>query len=170
VRNAKALGAGVHVAADTAELLGYVEEIVQRHGVRRAVASHQPMAELVGEHLRRHDVVVEDANVASCAAADLGVTDAVAALATTGTVVQRSDIVGSRTASLLPRVHLCVVPAGVVVESTTNVLRPLTNGALPSNVVLITGPSRSADIEQILVVGVHGPVAIEIILVLETNP
>lgn len=57
-------------------------------------------------------------------------------------------------------------PADRVVASTADVLRTL--GAhpdrLPSNLVLVTGPSRTGYIEQILTIGVHGPVAVHVVV------
>jgi L-lactate utilization protein LutC len=70
---------------------------------------------------------------------------------------------GSRTASLLPRVHLAIVSEATIVESTGDVLRDLGRwcpDGLPSNLVFVTGPSRSADIELQITLGVHGPRAL----------
>jgi L-lactate dehydrogenase complex protein LldG len=93
----------------------------------------------------------------------------VAAVAATGSLVLDCRDAGSRTVSLLPRVHLCVLPAGRVVAAPADVLRPLGRaagdpGALASNLVLVSGPSRTGDIEQLLTIGVHGPVAVHVVL------
>jgi L-lactate dehydrogenase complex protein LldG len=110
-------------------------------------------------------IEVEPVAVAASAAADLGVTGATAGIATTGTVVQDSGVMGGRSASLLPPAHLCVLPAGRIVASSADVLRPLGNAHdLASNLVLITGPSRSGDIELVMALGVHGPLAVEIVV------
>jgi L-lactate dehydrogenase complex protein LldG len=61
-------------------------------------------------------------------------------------------------------VHLCLVPASVVVGHPGDVLRTLGAGALPANLAFVSGPSRTGDIEQILTRGVHGPVAVEVVL------
>ena len=96
--------------------------------------------------------------------ADLGVTSAIAAVAATGSVVVDAAAAGGRGASLLPTVHLCVVPRARLVATPSDVLR---RGAmpLPSNRVLVTGPSRTGDIEQIITLGVHGPTAVHVLLV-----
>ena len=163
-RNALEIKAGVHRVTSAEELAAVVDAVVARLGVRRAVASKQPEAWAVVERLTAAGVDVQPLSRDASAAADLGVTVATAAIATTGTVVQRSDVVGGRTASLLPPVHLCLVPASCIVANSADVLRRLGDEPLPSNVVLITGPSRSADIEQIIAMGVHGPVAVELVV------
>jgi L-lactate utilization protein LutC len=100
------------------------------------------------------------------ARADLGVTWASAGLAATGAIVHDSDLVGGRTVSLLPRAHLVYLRKVDIVRTTTEVLRPLASReAMPANLVLIAGPSRSGDIENIITLGVHGPPVVEIVLV-----
>jgi L-lactate utilization protein LutC len=170
IRNATATRAVVHDitinAGDVDDVPDdLIAEIVERHHVRRAVVSREPEAQRVGARLAGLGIDVAPISVEASAAADLGVTSAVAAIATTGTLVQDSHVAGGRTASLLPTVHLCVLPAERIVASSADVLRGLGDGrTLPSNLVLITGPSRSGDIEQIMALGVHGPVAVEIAL------
>ncbi len=98
-----------------------------------------------------------------CAAADVGVSGAVAALAETGTVVIRSGSGRSRLATLLPPVHIALVAEA---QLTAN-LFPWTSArgeAWPANVVLVSGPSKTADIEQTLSVGIHGPGRLIVIL------
>jgi L-lactate dehydrogenase complex protein LldG len=168
VRNAETLRATVHRvgAPDVPEDL--LRSIVERYGVRRAVISREPEAQAVGAQLRALGVHTDDISVATSAAADIGVTSAIAAIALTGTVVQDSSTAGGRTGSLLPPVHLCVFPASRIVPMSDEVLRPLGRRAaregLPANLVLVTGPSRSGDIEQIIALGVHGPVSVEFIV------
>jgi L-lactate dehydrogenase complex protein LldG len=74
---------------------------------------------------------------------------------------------GGRLASLLPPVHICVLPADRIVAAPADVLRGLGHdpGALPSSLVLVTGPSRTGDIEQLLTIGAHGPTALHVIVV-----
>ncbi|MGH9187741.1 MAG: LUD domain-containing protein [Acidimicrobiales bacterium] len=54
-----------------------------------------------------------------------------------------------------------------LVATPADVLHPFTGHGedLPANLVIVTGPSRTGDIEQILTIGVHGPVAVHIALV-----
>jgi L-lactate dehydrogenase complex protein LldG len=67
--------------------------------------------------------------------------------------------------SLLPAAHLCIVHERQLVATTRDAIRRIAADERSSNIVLITGPSRSADIEQLLVTGVHGPTRVEIALI-----
>jgi L-lactate dehydrogenase complex protein LldG len=158
---ARRAAATVHEDADPDDV---VAEIVATHEVRRAVLSAEPEAQALRAVLQRLGVEVADQSLASAASADLGVTSAIAAVAATGSVVVDADVAAGRSASLLPPVHLCIVPADRLVATPSDVLR---RGArpLPSNRVLITGPSRTGDIEQIITLGAHGPIAVHIVVV-----
>ena len=102
----------------------------------------------------------------ACATADIGVTSADYALADTGSLVMLSSHSEARLVSLLPPVHLAVVPRRKLLTGLDELLTVLPNpAAQTSSMVLITGPSRTADIEQILVRGVHGPRAIHVVLI-----
>lgn len=93
---------------------------------------------------------------AFCAVADAGLSGASAALAETGTVIVESGPGRSRLVTLLPPVHIALV--------STTLLTPdiftwadAGHADLPSSLNMISGPSKTADIEQTLAVGVHGP-------------
>jgi L-lactate dehydrogenase complex protein LldG len=86
--------------------------------------------------------------------AALGISMARGAVAETGSVIL--DARDGRRAQLLPPFHVVVVQATDVRETLAGALRSLA-GDLPSAVGLHSGPSKSADIGQILVKGVHGP-------------
>jgi L-lactate dehydrogenase complex protein LldG len=101
-------------------------------------------------------------------AADLGITEADFALADTGTLVIRSRPGQPRTVSLLPPTLIAVVPVSRVVADLAHLfavldMKEATRGS--SGITFITGPSRTADIEQTLVIGVHGPARLHIILI-----
>lgn len=156
-RNAAAVEAVVHHGLDA------VAGIVERHQVRRAVVTEEPGAQTVAGLLQGLGVEVGPVTIEAAAAADLGVTSAVAGVAVTGSVVVSSAAAGSRVGSLLPPTHLCVLPVDRLVAMPADVLRPMREP--PANLVFVTGPSRSGDIEQILTLGVHGPMAVHVVLV-----
>jgi L-lactate dehydrogenase complex protein LldG len=101
-----------------------------------------------------------------CSRAECGITCADYALADTGSLVMLSSIEEARMISLLPPAHIAIVPRNRILTGLDELLIRVPNPAdLTSSMVLITGPSRTGDIEQILVRGVHGPGEIHVIVV-----
>ena len=96
----------------------------------------------------------------------LGITGAEAAFAETGTIVVRSGPGRPRMASLVPLVHVAVLRRDRIFRSASHwAADPSARMAEGSNVVFITGPSKTADIESIVTRGIHGPKHLHIVLV-----
>ena len=92
------------------------------------------------------------------AGADIGVTGCDAAVAETGSLVLLSGAGRSRTVSLLPRTHLALVRRGDILPTLADALERLGDRRRTSaSCTVVTGPSRTADIELTLTVGIHGP-------------
>jgi L-lactate utilization protein LutC len=101
-----------------------------------------------------------------CATCDFGITSAEYALADTGTLVMLAGPQEARLVSLLPPAHIAVVPRVRILTGLDELFSMLPRPAeQTSSMVLITGPSRTADIEQILVRGVHGPGQVMVVIV-----
>lgn len=81
---------------------------------------------------------------------------AVFGLADPGSVVFAASPDEPRARSLLPDVHIGVLEERLVLPDLAALLERL-DGELPSSLAIVSGPSRSADIEQVLALGVHGP-------------
>ncbi|MGB2952175.1 MAG: LUD domain-containing protein [Gaiellaceae bacterium] len=94
---------------------------------------------------------------------EVGVSVAAYGLADTGSVVLRSAPDEPRARSLLPPVHVCGLSEENLLPGLAELFAEL-GATLPSSVAIITGPSRSADIEQQLTIGVHGPGELHIVL------
>ena len=97
---------------------------------------------------------------------DLGITYAHAALIDSGSLVVVAGPNTPRAVSLLPAVHLCLIPRSALLPDVSALPGILNthrtpDGQLPSCLNLISGPSSTADIELVLVRGVHGPIAVE---------
>jgi L-lactate dehydrogenase complex protein LldG len=110
--------------------------------------------------------------VARLANCGCGVTAADYAIAETGTIVLSSDEPNALLVSLLPPVHIAVLQSSQIAASLDEVISKLSteriNRAGPSrSVTLITGPSRTSDVELVLSIGVHGPKELHVII-LET--
>jgi L-lactate dehydrogenase complex protein LldG len=151
----------VRRVADEAGLSVLAAEVCQAEEIRSAVLTAEPETAGFGPLLERLGVEVRPFDGPPGAAdADLGVTGALFGLAATGSVVVSSARAGGRSASLLPPVHLALLPASRVLASASELWRHMGEhfpDGPPSQLVFISGPSRSADIEFTLTVGVHGP-------------
>jgi len=104
-----------------------------------------------------------DANIRVCERAKVGVVFAEQALAESGTMVLYSQAEQGRVISLLPEASVFIVPKSAIVPRLTQATAVLTEKAnagerMPSCINFISGPSSTADIELIKVVGVHGPI------------
>ena len=84
------------------------------------------------------------------------VSEASYGLADTGSVVLMASPEEPRARSLLPDVHISLLREDRILPGLEELFAAL-GGELPSALAIVTGPSRSADIEQSLTVGVHGP-------------
>ncbi len=126
---------------------------------KRAIASSADMLRTSGiAQLADPSVSVSDAGV--------GITGADYALADTGSLVMLASPQEARLVSLLPPVHVAILLRERILTGLDELLTILPRPAeQTSSMVLITGPSRTADIEQILVRGVHGPGAIHVIVI-----
>lgn len=94
------------------------------------------------------------------AEADVAITSCEALVARTGTILLSSNLPDGRTASVYAPVHLCIAFSNQLVYDNGDALSFIQNKypkQLPSMLCFATGPSRTADIEKTLVVGVHGP-------------
>jgi len=96
--------------------------------------------------------------------ADIGITDVDAGLAETGSIVLRSDAARSRGTFLVPPIHIAIVFADQILPDLLDYWTKFP-GPPPTSLVFVSGPSKTADIEGILVTGVHGPKAVHIVLV-----
>jgi L-lactate dehydrogenase complex protein LldG len=134
--------------------LGDVPDLVEARGaIRLDTLVHLDQASRDLDYLRLDTAIV-------------GITGAHAALADTGSVVLVHGSGRARLVSLLPPVHIAIVPIarlyatlGELFVAEPSVLREA------ANVVFVTGPSRTADIEMTLTRGVHGPRLVHVVLV-----
>ena len=88
---------------------------------------------------------------------DVGISTAQAGIAETGTLVLDSACERHRLVSLVPPVHIAIVNASAIVETLSEALAVLQKKEVSPAITFITGPSRTADIELTLAIGVHGP-------------
>ncbi len=110
-----------------------------------------------GSELVRKAIGDPNASTREC---DLGVTGCDCLVAQTGSVIVTTISTGGRALSVLPPTHLVIARREQIVPDLATamaLLRKCYNKHWPSALSVITGPSRTADIEKILVMGAHGP-------------
>jgi len=102
------------------------------------------------------------------AGCDVAITGCECLVARTGSIVMSSAQSSGRTTSVYAPIHICIAYSGQLVYDVKDALQLVKEKygtALPSLITFATGPSRTADIEKTLVVGVHGPKEVYLFLV-----
>ena len=107
----------------------------------------------------KFDVTREEA-----AQARFGISQVEWALADTGSLAQNSTAIAQRLVSSLPAIHIALVPTSGLLPDMPSLLARV-NPKECAYLAMITGPSRTADIERVLTIGVHGPERLVIIFV-----
>lgn len=136
-----------------------------------AIGASGPLQPRLGEalhglHLHRFDRPLEEWKTDLFDRVDAGVTSAAAGVADTGTLVLLPGPHEPRTLSLVPPVHVAVLRASQLYAGLPAALRALAIEAdMPTNLLLVSGPSKTADIQQTLAYGAHGPKDLVIVLV-----
>jgi len=138
--------------AEMATLNGWKKLALHRHPLTEALISQLPAMEYVFI-----DDGYQTSELESC---DAGLTTCLALIAQTGSIAISSKANGGRALSVLPPHHIVIATKSQLVrdlpEAFANLKEEFAAHA-PSMISLITGPSRTGDIERILVLGAHGP-------------
>lgn len=139
-------------------------------GARSAVLGTDlgEMHEAVAEGLVRAGATARKPTREAAEAADLGVTGAVLGVASTGSVLLASGPDSPRTAGLLPSAHIVVLPEDRIVPGFEELFDEMPRlVATSSALVLVSGPSRTSDIDMTPILGVHGPERVVVLVVSE---
>jgi L-lactate utilization protein LutC len=155
---------------DEAGCVAVVLGLLQAMAARRVAASERESLAGIRDTIRRSNIELvsqSGSGFASLYECDAGVTDARAGIAETGSLVCVAGPGRGRGLSLVPPVHIAVLWASDLVADLIDVWAPRgpIGIAASSSTVLITGPSKTADIEGVLITGVHGPREVHIVLI-----
>lgn len=166
VAQAKALLCTVSVCADDAEAVrAIVDTVTPDAAMMSWDAAYVPLPGLEAALREAGITPVYDADPAI----RVGLTGADAAIAATGTLVVSAGPGRPRQTSLLPDIHIAVIRRAQIVptmeEWQANLLAQPDALTASSNVLLISGPSRTADIAMELVLGAHGPREVHVLIV-----
>jgi L-lactate dehydrogenase complex protein LldG len=151
------LGGATRMIQSRRALKSALEELVFTQGIRRATmwVTQDLVALNIREMLQDLGVslISPHADKIELAKCDLGVTGVDSALPGTGTLLLRTSAERPSVVSLLPRIHLAILESAALRDNLTQALLEVSG----KSVVCITGPSRTADIEMTIAIGVHGP-------------
>jgi len=170
--NLEKLRAVVHLVPDMTAAADCLFAIAREKGWNRVAWHGHPLVEplLAGVPCATFRV---DGAAAACdknalEACDAGLTACETLVAQTGSILVSSATCGGRGLSILPHAHVVIATTDQLVGTVGDALdlaRQRYAGRLPSMLSFITGPSRTGDIERILVLGAHGPKELFVILV-----
>ncbi len=111
-----------------------------------------------------------EASIEKAQDAQIGLTFPIMGIAETATIIQPSDATSGRSVGLLPLTHIAVIRTSTIKPRMTQTMAEMAKlyhqdpAHFPSNIVHISGPSNTSDIELVRVVGVHGPINVTFIL------
>jgi L-lactate dehydrogenase complex protein LldG len=164
-----AAGGHFHRAADQSSAVALVLDVVRRCGARSVLLGGGGFIDSLGlgEALRAAGLAVAGADREEVFAADVGITGVDFLVAETGSLVLASRPNQPRAFSLLPPVHIALAEPTQIMADLFDLFEPgcLGEQGLPSALSLVTGPSKTGDIELRLVTGVHGPGEVHLVLV-----
>jgi len=168
---AEGVGSELHRFRTRGEALNFINIFLQHEGTVNAPGSYAVWAPgrfLTGIDTARLSTEIPGLSftVSRETAADslIGISDMDWALADTGSLVADQTAVEQRLASTLPVIHIAIIGTDRILADKAAVFSRI-NPANSRYIAFITGPSRTADIERVLTIGVHGPKRLVIVFV-----
>ncbi|HUY33720.1 MAG TPA: lactate utilization protein [Pirellulales bacterium] len=176
----RAVGGQAHLALDCDEARAALAQLLERHSIRSALCWEHPVLDRlgIGELLAERGITrlsysalreLDSAELRrTVLAAEAGISSVSFAVAETGTLALASAAGQERLASLAPPVHIAVVEAAQILPDLFDLFERIAadgTESMASNWALITGPSKTGDIELTLTTGVHGPGTWHVIIV-----
>lgn len=150
---------------------GILVKEMKEKGIKKAAAS--PLTLIDNKSVKKHAEsrginFSFDLNRDLIEKAEIGISEFNLGIAESGTIVQDASVLHTRLVSMLPPVHAALVSTGSIVETfpdALEVIQKVYKGIMPPFLSFITGPSKTADIERVLTIGVHGPEELIILFV-----
>jgi len=128
-------------------------------------------SQLVAPQLVAYDRPMEEIKEVLVHEVQAAVTTARSGIAQTGSLVLWPTADEPRLMSLLPPIHVVLVDKARIVDSLADTMAAEAwSGGMPTNAVLVSGPSKTADIEQTLAYGVHGPKELIVLVIGDDAP
>jgi L-lactate dehydrogenase complex protein LldG len=154
---------------DEADLRESLDKLKADNGWKKAGLHRGPLTDLAAEQMQLENLWVDEGydphELEKC---DVGITQCDALIAQTGSVLSCSTSAGGRVLSVLPPHHVVIARRDQMLPdlpAAFELLQEKYGDNYPSLMGFITGPSRTGDIERILVLGAHGPKKLTVLCV-----
>jgi len=167
-RNAEDLKAEFHFCADLNEAVQHVKNLAAGGGWKKIGRHSGKLTDAVARELGLAEVRTEQSYaVADLESCDAALTECEVLVAQTGSVLVTATAAGGRALSVLPPHHVVLARRDQMVPDLGTALQRMRDkfkDHFPSFLSFISGPSRTGDIERVLVLGAHGPKRLTILL------
>lgn len=159
---AEALAAEVYRVSSTAEAQQLINKLINELKVSKVVYAPAKLVDAVDMQAigaTTGVVMTSEALRQNAAEAGLGISQLDYAVAEIGALAGNATSIESRMVSILPPVHLALVPTANLLPNLAATIATYNKnlGELPRYLTFVSGPSRTSDIERVLTIGVHGP-------------
>jgi L-lactate dehydrogenase complex protein LldG len=149
-----------------------IQAVLEKKGIKRLLLSPEsPYTESFGsllDEIRLYDEAIENWKDILFNDIDASITSTLGGVAETGTLVLWPSVAEPRLMSLVPPIHIAILYECQMQPTFWHFLHHHKwSEGMPTNALLISGPSKTADIEQTLAYGVHGPKELVVVLVAE---
>ncbi|WP_129126514.1 lactate utilization protein [Geomonas oryzae] len=167
---ATGVGAEVHRVGTCSDAVDFILGFMKKEGVSEVPGSYAVWADgpflrgVARELLKQVPGLSTEVTRERAAQAKIGISEMSFAVADTGSLVQDQTAIDQRLASSLTGIHLAIVPSANIVSDKTALFSRI-SPKTSRYIAFITGPSRTADIERVLTIGVHGPERLIILFV-----
>ncbi|RMG71450.1 MAG: hypothetical protein D6711_15360 [Chloroflexi bacterium] len=154
----RALDGDIFVVNNEKAALTKIQAILKNHQAQRVLSWDFTQDLLPDYQIIQPDIHTSRESLQELEKAEVGLTRVAAAIATTGSLI----VTGARLPTILPPIHIAVVHQQQLLARLEDWQPPNRETV---NVCIITGPSRTADIEKQLVLGVHGPRHVYVVMI-----
>jgi len=143
-------------------IIDTLSQLCTRKNIKSIMLSEHDFPELntwdSGPKIRRFNQPIELLKNELFDVIEAGITIADGAIADTGTLIHSDSVRTPRTLSLVPPIHICVLDVTQIYSNMQAALSSFQKSDIfPTNLIFITGPSKTSDIQQTLAYGAHGP-------------
>jgi L-lactate dehydrogenase complex protein LldG len=160
--NLEAVNGNIHIAQNTDELLDRLKDFLKNFAPEKIYCNEIAVRQILNKGkiaYNKNTEIPEDTEV--------GITGCEFLIAQTGSALLSSAQKGGRQLFIYPAVHVIIAAKKQLVNTLEEAYQAISEkytGDLPSQLLLITGPSRTADIEKTLTLGAHGPKQLHLFL------